>query len=232
MKERIFKNWISTVVGLILLISASIVLGFGLITLDTFIAFLPFVIGMIYARDTIFKRNSTKATMIILAVFFLSGCYTKKRCSELYPCQGFKVEQNDSTSITETTREKHDSTAYLVDSNLIRLYLACDSNNQVIILENQTLKESKNIKTTFTLQNNQLDVSNVIDSAAVYYSYYNTHFKQTITVRKKTSEQVIVEVNKLTGWQWFWVRTGQILSILFLLEIITIILIWKLKKKS
>ena len=57
MKERIFNNWKTTVLGIILLILA-VVLLFMRITLGEFSAFFPTILGLIYVRDTVLKITS------------------------------------------------------------------------------------------------------------------------------------------------------------------------------
>ncbi len=60
MKERIFNNWKTTALGIILLILAVVLLFMRIITLGEFSAFFPTILGLIYVRDTILKLNSNK----------------------------------------------------------------------------------------------------------------------------------------------------------------------------
>lgn len=53
LKERTIKNWVSSVVGLSLMIFAGILVWLKTINWTEFIAFLPFCLGMIYVKDTI-----------------------------------------------------------------------------------------------------------------------------------------------------------------------------------
>ena len=55
MKTRIVKNWKSSLLGLSLIIIAGAALMTGKCTLTEFGAFLPFALGLIYVKDTIFK---------------------------------------------------------------------------------------------------------------------------------------------------------------------------------
>ena len=55
MKERIFNNWKTTVLGIILLILSVVLLFMRIITLGEFSAFLPTILGLLYVRDTVFK---------------------------------------------------------------------------------------------------------------------------------------------------------------------------------
>ncbi|MDD4554893.1 MAG: hypothetical protein PHP04_11870 [Bacteroidales bacterium] len=55
MKERIFNNWKTSLLGLILLIIAVVLLFMKTITLGEFSAFLPTILGLIYVRDTVLK---------------------------------------------------------------------------------------------------------------------------------------------------------------------------------
>jgi hypothetical protein len=58
MKNRTLKNWKSSLMGVILLSIATVALCTGHATLTEFLAFLPFPLGMIYVRDSIFNINS------------------------------------------------------------------------------------------------------------------------------------------------------------------------------
>jgi len=55
MKERIFNNWKTTALGIILLVMAVVLLFMRIITLGEFSAFSPTILGLIYVRDTVFK---------------------------------------------------------------------------------------------------------------------------------------------------------------------------------
>ncbi len=60
MKTRIFQNWRTSLLGLVLLILSSILLFMKIITFSEFTAFLPTVIGLIYVQDSIFKIRPGK----------------------------------------------------------------------------------------------------------------------------------------------------------------------------
>ncbi len=55
MKERIFNNWKTSALGIILLIAALVLLFMKIITLGEFSGFFPTILGLIYVRDTIFR---------------------------------------------------------------------------------------------------------------------------------------------------------------------------------
>jgi hypothetical protein len=58
MKERIFNNWKTTSLGIILLILAVVLLFMRIITLGEFSAFFPTILGLLYVRDTVLKITS------------------------------------------------------------------------------------------------------------------------------------------------------------------------------
>lgn len=58
MKERIFNNWKTTALGIILLILTVVLLFRRIITLGEFSAFFPTILGLIYVRDTVLKITS------------------------------------------------------------------------------------------------------------------------------------------------------------------------------
>lgn len=55
MKYRVFKNWKTSIIGALLLIIAAVALFTGKATLAEFVAFVPFCLGLIYVKDSVFK---------------------------------------------------------------------------------------------------------------------------------------------------------------------------------
>ena len=57
MKTRIFKNWRTSLLGMILLLFSAILLCLRVITFSEFGCFLPTVLGLVYVQDTVFRVN-------------------------------------------------------------------------------------------------------------------------------------------------------------------------------
>lgn len=55
MKERIFNNWKTSTLGIILLVIAVVLLFMRIITLGEFSGFFPTILGLLYVKDSIFK---------------------------------------------------------------------------------------------------------------------------------------------------------------------------------
>ena len=55
MKERIFNNWKTSALGIILLVIAVVLLFMRIITLGEFSSFFPTILGLLYVKDSIFK---------------------------------------------------------------------------------------------------------------------------------------------------------------------------------
>ena len=60
MKERIFNNWKTSALGIILLVIAVVLLFMRIVTLGEFSSFFPTILGLLYVRDTILKINPRK----------------------------------------------------------------------------------------------------------------------------------------------------------------------------
>jgi hypothetical protein len=60
MKTRIFTNWRTSVLGLILLIIATVLLFTRTITLAEFGAFFPTIISLLYVQDTVLQIDPTR----------------------------------------------------------------------------------------------------------------------------------------------------------------------------
>lgn len=55
MKKRVFENWKTTVIGLVLLTGLCYCFYTQLITFDQFMIALPTVFGLIWVKDTVLK---------------------------------------------------------------------------------------------------------------------------------------------------------------------------------
>jgi hypothetical protein len=57
MKNRVFKNWKSSILGLVLLGVSITAMLTGKATMTEFYISLPTIIGFIYVKDSVFKVN-------------------------------------------------------------------------------------------------------------------------------------------------------------------------------
>jgi len=55
MKERIFNNWKTSALGIILLVLSIVLLFMRIITLGEFSGFFPTILGLLYVQDTVFN---------------------------------------------------------------------------------------------------------------------------------------------------------------------------------
>jgi len=60
MKTRIFTNWRTSFLGVLLLIISIVLLFLRIITLSEFTAFFPTILGLLYVRDTLFQIDPTR----------------------------------------------------------------------------------------------------------------------------------------------------------------------------
>jgi hypothetical protein len=58
MKNRIFNNWKTSVLGLLLLAVSAVAMLTGKATMTEFYISLPTILGFIYVKDSIFKPKS------------------------------------------------------------------------------------------------------------------------------------------------------------------------------
>jgi len=167
-----------------------------------------------------------KIVFLILVTVALSACATKERCNNLYPCQGSVITSDVTSSNTVITEKRHDTIIYITDSAAYKLFLKCDSAGNIMLCEIETLRASANIKPAFSLSGNKLTVGCKIDSAAIAIAWNEKHIKTTIAHTSTTKETIPVVVSKIT----FWHRAGQILSALFVIELLLLFyLLWKRK---
>lgn len=125
-----------------------------------------------------------------LILFFVS-CGSIKKITTETTTVTTKTELEKDTTFIEKIQVIHDTTIkFLPDSTSLRLYLECDSNNNVILKEIQELKSGNKIKQEFKFKDGQLDVKNYIneDSIKVYWqSYYEKEYIERIHKTDSTS---------------------------------------------
>ncbi len=56
MKERIFKNWKTTLTGIVMLGAGLVLVGLGKATLTEYVIFAPVCFALIFIKDPSFKR--------------------------------------------------------------------------------------------------------------------------------------------------------------------------------
>jgi hypothetical protein len=56
MKERIFKNWKTTMAGIAMLAIGLVLVGIGKATLTEYVLFAPVCFALIFVKDPIFKQ--------------------------------------------------------------------------------------------------------------------------------------------------------------------------------
>lgn len=169
------------------------------------------------------KRFTTILLISLLAIAS-SSCITKKRCNERYPCSESTIS-NTNTSVIETLR---DTVFYSKpDTGMVIAMLRCDSLGNVYVSRIIALEGALDSQDpTIDISDNILKVMMPVDSFAIY-----AKLKDRYTVTSKSELKTIVqEVNLLSGWQWFQIWIGRILSILLLLAIIYIIIKFKSKR--
>ena len=56
MKERIFKNWKTTLTGIAMLVAGLVLVGLGKATLTEYVIFAPVCFALIFIKDPTFKQ--------------------------------------------------------------------------------------------------------------------------------------------------------------------------------
>lgn len=119
--------------------------------------------------------------------------------------------------MTETVRDT--VVEFSADSATIRALLECDSLGQVRLRELLDYRAGERVQPPqLLLRDNILTAKTQVDSLSIYLTWQERH--ERVVSREEQSETVVVEVNRLTRWQSFWVQTGKIL-----LALVTLILL-------
>ena len=140
--------------------------------------------------------------LILLLAALMSGCISEKRCAERYP----SAERSTVFIQHDTVTSVKDSLIPLpADSGLIKALLECQD-GKVVVKEILSIKPGKRVVPFFSVQNNVLTTGAKIDSSSIYFSWKETHIRESI-IESKTIEK---PVYKVTGLQNFLIWSGGI----------------------
>jgi len=140
--------------------------------------------------------------LILLMAATVSGCISEKRCSERYPVP----VRTELTVQHDTVTCVKDSLIPLPsDSGLIKALLEC-RDGKVVVKEILEVKPGKRVVPFLTLQNNILTTGAKIDSSSIYFSWKETHIRES-RIESRTIEK---PVYKVTGLQNFMIWSGGI----------------------
>jgi len=149
--------------------------------------------------------------LILLLIVSLSGCISEQRCQKRYP----PAERTETFIQHDTVTSVKDSLIPLpADSGLIRALLECQ-NGKVVIRQIEEIKPGKKVVPFIDLKNNVLTTGARIDSSSVYFSWKETHIRES-NIQVKTIEK---PVYKVTGFQNFLIWSGKIFWLILLLVI-------------
>jgi len=168
------------------------------------------------------KRYTT--ILLVSLLLIASSCITKKRCSERFPCTESTVT-NTNTSVIETLR---DTVFYTkADTGMVIAMLKCDSLGNVYVSRIIALEGALDSQVpTIDISDNILKVVMPVDSTAIY-AKLKDRYKSTTKLEAITT---IKEINILSGWQWFQIWLGRVLSLLFLVCVVYLIIKLKFKR--
>ena len=140
--------------------------------------------------------------LILLLAALMSGCISEKRCAERYP----SAERSDVFVQHDTVTCVKDSLIPLpADSGLIKALLECQD-GKVVVKEILSIKPGKRVIPFFSVQNNVLTTGAKIDSSSIYFSWKETHIRES-RIESTTIEKLVY---KVTGFQTFLIWSGGI----------------------
>jgi len=109
------------------------------------------------------------------------------------------------------------------DSSMVRALVECDSTGRAYLKELLQYQAGERLKPPrITLQDNVLTATASADSMAIYLTLKD-RYEHKISDKSET-ETVVVEVNKLTRWQTFWMMLGRICAVVISLWLILLLL--------
>lgn len=153
-----------------------------------------------------------KTISLYLLIFMLmTGCISEKRCARRFPPE-MKTEvfvRHDTI-----TKVKDSLIPLPADSGLIRALLECQD-GKVVVKEILDVKPGRRVVPTFSIENNVLSAGAKIDSSAIYFTWKQSHIRESKT-ETITIEKVVYRVN---GFQSFLIWSGGISLIIIALFI-------------
>lgn len=118
-------------------------------------------------------------------------------------------QRADTVRIREILRDT--VVAFPADSSLVRALVECDSTGRAYLRELEEYRAGSRLPPPrVAIDDNVLTATAAIDSMAIYMEMKDRYIEAARTEREVVVQTV--EVNRLTGWQKFWIRTGQLLA--------------------
>ena len=140
--------------------------------------------------------------LILFLVVSMTGCISEQRCQKHYP----PAERTETFIQHDTITSVKDSLIPLpADSGLIRALLECRE-GKVVIRQVEEIRPGKRIVPFIDLKNNVLTTGARIDSSSIYFSWKETHIRET-KMQLKVIEKPVYTV---TGFRNFLIWSGGI----------------------
>ena len=161
--------------------------------------------------------------LILLMAALMSGCISQKRCAERYPV----AERSTVFVQHDTVTSVKDSLIPLpADSGLIKALLECQD-GKVVVKEILSIKPGKRLIPFFSVQNNVLTTGAKIDSSSIYFSWKETHIRES-RIESRTIE---TPVYKVAGFQNFLIWSGGIAWAIIVIMVAIRLIRFYLKRK-
>lgn len=158
-------------------------------------------------------------TTLLAIVFILSSC------SSVRPIT-VSTTQKDSIYIKEVLRDT--IVRVETDSSMIQALIECDSLGRAHLKQLISYVNGERLNPpTIVIKDNILTSTVKTDSLAIYLALKDT-YKTDVKVRTETK---IVEVNILTWWQRYWIKSGKIVTGTILIMVILFVVKLCIKRR-
>lgn len=159
--------------------------------------------------STAWSRQLRRSSLVVIMtiVLLLTACSAPRHLIRT-------TDLRDTVIRTEVVRD----TVVVIESDqaMIRALLECDSIGQVHVTEILEYRNGQRMHPpSLKVANNILTVTAKCDSIAIYLQLKD-RYERHITTYEQSAVQTI-EVNRLNGWQKWWMRTGQVLAFALIL---------------
>lgn len=222
------KEWITTVLGMILLAGSAFLTYKGTITIGEFTAFLPVCMGLLWAKNS-FITDLTKlgkggAAVITLLLITSTGCRTQLGSAP--PVSPISTSSSSASTVSSGGERQEGYTK--PDSASIKALLYCDSIGNVQMRYIAKLESGRNVKPEMKIKDNYIYLKCTVDSAEVWnkWSRFREQKSDTVTETRYLPGEV---TNVLTWFQKFMIKLGWAFTLSFVLFVLWIL--YKLKFK-
>lgn len=150
----------------------------------------------------------------ILIIIAFYATITLSSCCAHRIAGNTEASRTDSSTVITKTEMIRDTVVRIApDSAIVKALLECDSVGHIRMTRLLEYEAGERVKPPrIDITDNVLTASAHVDSMGIYMKLHDRLEQERTTITDSKQSETIIEVNRLTWWQTFWMRLGHILS--------------------